>query len=275
MSLYILPENQKIIWDTISKVPLFQKLCNETHNGEQWFQNIIQLNYNKIQHLQLDKKDLRNLNKETIQNMLQILKNKYSIQPALSQNVFNNSSSFQTNTTETRGFILEQKQNALNHHFQTRQEEYGNLLKKPSVSEIDFREKMDDDKPIDNMDELLQKQLLEREYDIQPKQTEKEGPIDIGAVEIIEKESKSVKWKDEQIDNKYEELKTTLEDFMEKMSNEIKEIRGELEQIKNVKKQETEEIKSIERMKQIMSKLRNIEDKNENIVKVMDLPESV
>ena len=112
-------------------------------------------------------------------------------------------------------------------------------------------------------------------YDIQPKQTEKEGPIDIGAVEIIEKESKSVKWKDEQIDNKYEELKTTLEDFMEKMSNEIKEIRGELEQMKNVKKQETEEIKSIERMKQIMSKLRNIEDKNENIVKVMDLPESV
>ena len=171
MSLYILPENQKLIWDTISKVPLFQKLCNETHNGEQWFQSIIQSNYSKIQHIHLDKNDLRNLNKETIQNMLQELKNKYAIQPALSQNVFSHTASFQSNTydnikpnvSETRGYILEQKQNALNQHFQTRQEEYGNLLKKPTVNEIDFREKMDDDKPIDNMEELLKKQMLERD----------------------------------------------------------------------------------------------------------------
>ena len=275
MSLYILPENQKLIWDTISKVPLFQKLCNETHNGEQWFQRIIQSHYSKIQHVHLNKTDLRNLNKETIQNMLQDLKNKYSIQPAISQNLFNNTSSFQTNTSETRGFILEQKQNALNQHYQTRQEEYGDLLKKPTVNEIDFREKMDDDKPIDNMDELLKKQMLEREYDIQPKQTEKEDPIDIGAVEIQEKETKSVKWKDEQVIDKYDELKNILENFMENITNEIKEIREELNEMKSEKKKEMEENNSIERMKQIMSKLRNIEDKAENVAKEVDLTETV
>ena len=152
---------------------------------------------------------------------------------------------------------------------------YGNLLKKPTVNEIDFREKMDDDKPIDNMDELLKKQMLEREYDIQPKQVEKEDSIDIGAVEIPEKETKSVKWKDEQVIDKYDELKNILENFMEKITNEIKEIREELNEMKNVKKQETEENNSIERMKQIMSKLRNIEDKAENVAKEVDLSETV
>ena len=124
----------------------------------------------------------------------------------------------------------------------------------------------------------FQKQLLERNTIFNQKietQNEKEEPIDIGAVEISEKETKSVKWKDEQTNDKYEELKNMLENFMEKITTEIKEIREEIKEMKNMKKQESEENNSIERMKQIMSKLRNIEEKKENVVKGMDLPESV
>ena len=269
MNLYILPENQKMIWDTISKVPLFQKLSNETHNSEQWFQNMIQYHHNKIQNNHLNKNELRNLNKETIQYMLRDLKNKYSLQPATSNNLFNNNSTFQTNTTETRSFILEQKQNTINNQFQNRQEEYGTLLNRPKVNEIDFRENMQEDKPIENMDELIQRQLKEREYDIQPKQIEKEENIDIGAVEISEKEHKSVKWQDEQVSNEkdsYTELKKMLHDFMEKMTNEIKDIRDQLHELKNEKKAILDD-DSTERMKNIMSKLQNVEKKNEKIGK--------
>lgn len=277
MSLYVLPENQKMIWDTISKVPLFRKLSNETHNSEQWFQNIIGHHHNKFQNKRLNKDDLRNLNKETIQYMLHDLKNKYSLQPATSNNLFNNNTTFQsnlvsndvmkTNTTETRGFILEQKQNTINNQFQTRQEEYGSLLNRPSVNEIDFRENMQEDKPIENMEELIQKQLREREYEIQPKQLVKEEIIDIGAVEIQEKEHKSVKWDDEQVSKEkesYTELKQMLHDFMEKMANEIKDIRSQLLELKNDKNLFLDD-NSTERMKNIMSKLQHVEEKGEKI----------
>jgi hypothetical protein len=272
MSLYILPQNQKIIWDTISKVPLFQKLCNETHNGEQWFQNVIQIHYNKIQNNHLNKDDLRHLNKETIQYMLHDLKNKYSLQPATSNDFFNNNSSLQnnnynaiqTNTSETRGYILEQKQNTINNQFQKRQEEFGSLLNRPAVKEIDFRENVSEDKPIENMDELIQRQLKEREYDIQPKKIEQEENIDIGAVELTEKESKSVKWQDEQIVDKYNELKNTLDNFMEKMTKEINEIKEEILELKKEKKHIFDE-NSTERMKTIMSKLQTLEKQNEKM----------
>ena len=263
-----------MIWDTISKVPLFQKLCNETHNGEQWFQNMIQIHYNKIQNNQLNKNDLRSLNKETIQYMLRNLKEKYAMQPETSSNVFNNNTMFQnnnyannaiqTNTTETRGFILEQKQSTLNSEFQSRQEEFGSLLKRPSVNEIDFRENTQEDKPIENMDELIQRQLKEREYDIQPKQIEKADNIDIGAVEITDKETKSVKWQDEQMIDKYDELKNTLDSFMEKMTKEINEIKEEIIDLKKEKKHIFDK-NSTERMKTIMSKLQTLEKENEKM----------
>ena len=65
-------------------------------------------------------------------------------------------------------------------------------------------------------------------------------------MEISEKETKSVKWKDEQTNDKYEELKNMLKNFMEKITTEIKEIREEIKEMKNMKKQESEENNSIE-----------------------------
>ena len=163
--------------------------------------------------------------------------------------------------------------NTINNQFQTRQEEYGSLIKRPNVNEIDFRENIQEDKPIENMDELIQKQLREREYEIQPKQLVKEENIDIGAVEIQEKESKSVKWDDEQVSKEkesYTELKNMLHDFMDKMANEIKDIRSQLLELKNDKNLFLND-NSTERMKNIMSKLQHIEEKGEKIEKEKEL----
>ena len=137
---------------------------------------------------------------------------------------------------------------------------------------LDFREKFDEDKPIGNMDELIQRQLKEREYDIQPKKIEQEENIDLGAVEIPEKEVKSVKWQDEQ--NQYSQFKKTLDDFMEKMTKEINEIKQELLELKKEKKHILDE-NSTQRMKTIMSKLQNLEEKKEKIENKKGLSEQV
>ena len=154
-----------------------------------WFQTVIGDFYDNVENKQLTKEDLRTLNKNTISLMIKKLKEENSFKPLSSVNNFDNNSiqentvfskdySINSNQNETRNFISEKKQNELNNEFQSRQKEYESFFKKPSVEEIDFREKGIEDKPIENMDELLQLQMKEREYDIQTIVNENEVEID-------------------------------------------------------------------------------------------------
>lgn len=63
MSAYILPENQRILWNTINKVKGFSK-------DEQWFKQVIALFYQKNASRNLDQRELLQLNKETIEYMM-------------------------------------------------------------------------------------------------------------------------------------------------------------------------------------------------------------
>jgi hypothetical protein len=63
MSAYILPENQRVLWNTINKVKGFSK-------DEQWFKQIIALFYQKNAGRNLDQRELLQLNKETIEYMM-------------------------------------------------------------------------------------------------------------------------------------------------------------------------------------------------------------
>jgi len=63
MSAYILPENQRVLWNTINKVKGFSK-------DEQWFKQIIALFYQKNANRDLDQRELLQLNKETIEYMM-------------------------------------------------------------------------------------------------------------------------------------------------------------------------------------------------------------
>ena len=64
--------------------------------------------------------------------------------------------------------------------------------------------------------------------------------------------------------DKYDELKNTLETFMEKMTKEINEIKQEIIDLKKEKKHIFDE-NSTERMKTIMSKLQTLEKQNEKM----------
>ena len=74
MSLYVLPENQELIWKTISKVPQFQLMNNTQNEKHIWFRNVIQMFHEKTSP-NIDVNQLRQLNKETIQFMMKDLKN--------------------------------------------------------------------------------------------------------------------------------------------------------------------------------------------------------
>jgi hypothetical protein len=65
MSAYILPENQRILWNTINK-------ANGFSNDEQWFKQIIALFYQKNANRTLNQQELLQLNKETIEYMMRM-----------------------------------------------------------------------------------------------------------------------------------------------------------------------------------------------------------
>lgn len=282
MSLYLLPENQTLIWNTISKVSHFQKKDNK----EQWFRGVIQQFYDNTKP-SINVQELRLLNKETIHYMVKELKNNYE-QPMeynnFSTNSFFPNNSLDTNNTQTRDYLIEQKQNKINSHFENRQQEYGTMLQKPQVSEIDFAEKKDDDIPLENIDNLLQKQLKEREYEIQPIQTntpkelESQSPkkiitteensnapinLNVQNLEELEKTPKQVSWAPEIEQGisieEFQQFKKQMQDFMENMKDEIILLKEEIQEIKQEFQNKQMGKETTEKMKNIMSKLKNLE----------------
>ena len=172
MNLYCTQENQQLLWNTISKVPQFQQLRKENAQAcESLFKAVVEEHYEEIGPRKIQVSELRTWNKKSVQKMMGSLEQQrqQSFQPSLSSSMTSTTTtplfSLDANTTQTRSHLLEQKQNALNSQFQKRQDEYSQFMKKPQVEEIDFREKDDGDGPLDNVDNLLEHHMKEREYE--------------------------------------------------------------------------------------------------------------
>lgn len=193
MTLFILPENQKLIWDTMNKAPLFADFVAQSNeNKDVWFREIIHQMYEKHRDKTLTIPELRQLNKETISQMLSSLKARnqpLNVTPrpeafrfksvnssrTVSASAYESSSladssvgfPINDNKTATRNYMLDQKHEVLNNQFLTRQKEFDDMIQRKPAKEIDFREQTDADRPIENMDELLKKHIRAREYDVE------------------------------------------------------------------------------------------------------------
>ena len=191
MSLYIHEENQKLIWDSMNKIPQFQQFEGDREN---WFRSIIEQFYEHNKFKLLSVQELQQLNRDTVLYMMKDLKElqkRESFQPnhapfmgfseptSISQSspqVIKFPSGNLEGKAVTRDYMLEQKQEELNKQFSTRQQEYGEMLKHGPTSEVDFRATGEDDKPIENMEELMQQHLKQREYELtQPKPGNSDG----------------------------------------------------------------------------------------------------
>jgi uncharacterized protein YajQ (UPF0234 family) len=150
MSLYILQENQQLLWSTMSKIPKYQVFGQTNPVGrESWFRTIISQFYEANRNRTISIKELQQLNRETISYMVKNLESQ-EVEPA----------------GVTRDYFSEKKQGELAREFDLRQQEYNGMMKVAPVKEIDFRINTENDGPIENMDELIRKQILERNMDV-------------------------------------------------------------------------------------------------------------
>jgi hypothetical protein len=144
MNLFVNHENQTILWNTINKHPLFEKI-KTTHEKDQWFRRMIEQTYINEKN---NNKTLQELNRETIAKMISILKNENETELIPKTPPENNNppiNNFKNNKT-----------------FDEIQTEYKKMLSKNSPKEIDFKEKITDE-PIHDMNETLERIKKERE----------------------------------------------------------------------------------------------------------------
>lgn len=206
MSLYILTENQTLIWETMNKIPQFQEFGNADKGGQQkWFQHIIEQFYESNKFKLLSVQDLQQLNRETLGYMIRELK---TMKPKKVVPVFSNFSSPQYDLfneptvftdqphllsaaekkSVTRDYLMEKKQEEINRQFSARQNEYSSMLKKGPGLEIDFRLPMDTDEPIENIEELIKSQVRQRNIEfpsIKPEQESESIHYNISEEEVL------------------------------------------------------------------------------------------
>jgi hypothetical protein len=188
MSLYILPENQKLIWDSMSVLPQFQRFSNEfPGKQEEWFRDIIQKFYESNKFKLLSVHELQQLNRDTVGYMMSELKEltfpstapqvstkTYSFDTMAQKEGYSSFTSFGDDSASnvsnrtmnskevTRDFISEKKQEELNRIFSERQREYDVMNVKKPAHEVDFRMNIEEP-PIENMDELIRHHMEYRE----------------------------------------------------------------------------------------------------------------
>jgi hypothetical protein len=170
---YITVENQTLLWKTINRSPQFANNTIAIHK-EQWFSNIIKQFYENIKSPTLSMADLKALNQQTIAYMVSDLKRILSYEdktnprsgvlaesqysPSAIDTSYVNRPALNSETPQTRMSMY-------NDQFNARQQEYTNMTKPPAPPIANFTEKLEEE-PITNMDELLQQQIKQREYDV-------------------------------------------------------------------------------------------------------------
>jgi len=188
MSLYVVPENQELLWNVINKNMYIQQYFATMTPDKQheWFRTTIRMFYDKHRGKNITVSELDQINRDTIAHMIQDIRNSYvnstpSTQPvSMIQSppihVDNRQSSYeqpvyppppnnQPSGIESMPYRSESKQNSYNQQFQTRQKEYQQMVEKKTPETPNFSDKVEDS-PISNMDDLIQKHMSERANDL-------------------------------------------------------------------------------------------------------------
>ena len=194
MSTFISYNNQTILWNTIQKVPLLQQKIQKEYQAN-WFRQIIEDIYTQNQYRNINVQELNELNKQTISYMINSLKK---------SNTENN----QTTSIENLDY------QDTNTEFSKREKEYEILKNNTKMNEKPNFNQTIEDKAIDNMEELLYNQQIQRDLDLQ-------------AVEIKElQKPKNVTW-DENLEDSMQPIidrMTKLEKIVENLTGIINKL---------------------------------------------------
>jgi len=243
MSLFIHPTNQNILWNIITGNPLVINYFNSrpTLNKEQWFKTAISDFYSNNKNRQLDKDELNNMNKELLTMMVHSIRNENN----RSSGALLNDRLASEPIINTPPYVKENRENAFNSQFQQRQQEYDEMVQRKVPTEIDFREKNDDNN-IGNISELIEREKEERQKLLSSFPSENivnpipntrlhidktnDNNISIETIEV--KEKKSVSWNNVDIPDNLSEIVAVHKSEMYSMRLHIIDITSQLDSMK-------------------------------------------
>ena len=176
MSNFITYENQTLLWNTITNVPLFNKIPHQ--DKANWFKNIIGNIHEQNENRYLSYQQLHDLNKYTISYMINILKQI-------------NEMPIQTNS------------------FEEKQKEYDNMKTKQAPREPNFKEHVEDT-AIENMDELIKQHQQQRQMDLNVTNSPLQNQEDKKQINDLKEEVTSLKSTIEIMQDQMNELKKEI-----------------------------------------------------------------
>ena len=166
MALYVVKENQEMLWNIINNNTFVQQYFAKVgvDKKPQWFRDIISKFYEQNSGQKMSINDLHTINKSTIAYMI----NDIRVQEAKSIPGYVDSDAyrFQSNGIYTPPIVPDNRKEMYTNQFDQRQKEYQQMTEKKAPKEIDFRDNVEKDTAITNMDELMKQQLLQREREL-------------------------------------------------------------------------------------------------------------
>ena len=169
MSLYVVSENQELLWNVISKNSYIQTFFSKYNPDTKvdWFKSIVSKFYNQYRNQKLTVNDLNRVNKETISYMIQNIREQTttSSNPTSPNNDTNAVQPVNSYSINTPPVVTNNRQEMYANQFEQRQNEYAAMNKRNIPDDVNFTEK-NVDGVIENMDTLVQQQLKQREYDM-------------------------------------------------------------------------------------------------------------
>ena len=260
MAQFIQPQNQTILWQTLQKHPLIPIIFPESDHTshlrkESWFKSIISSQYLRFQNTYLTREQVVQLNKDTLQILINDLKmsqiQTHTIAQIHEQQI-NNTQINMTDSRESRESILQNKTNEFQRELDNKRKDYEQLYQKPTPPEVKFEST--NDEVIKNMDELVQRQLRERENDLHilnqkyintPLKINSESPNIQADILEIQPPVKKVSWDmTDAIESKIEELTNKYTRLLDFLESRIPNFQLEFSQFSTVSESSSESIQS-------------------------------
>jgi hypothetical protein len=215
MALYVSAQNQKLLWEVLHKNELVNRVFfgpSNQRQKEDWFKSVVQLFYEQNKYRNITKRDLNEVNRETLIYMTNKLREHLTPKTAPLTNA---------NNISTPPIVPDNREDFFNQQFTARQKEYEQMNEKKVPENVDFGDKLDD-QPISNMEDLIKQHMQMRENElkqysplppsvpqsVQQLKIDSKTNITLDAVVIDEvvKPKKTVRWPSEDISGPSEEM---------------------------------------------------------------------
>ena len=235
MSLFVTPQNQKLMWDIIQTNPLVNSYFSVQRGTtkEEWFRSIIERFYIQYKDVPLTNPQLHELNKTAISFMIQSIYqmngNTVQGQSSPTQQRSQHSPPLQQQQQQqqqqiqTPPIIENTREQIYKSEFERKKEEYDSMVRKEVPKPIQFQESTDDT-PISDMDALIKQHMDDREKSIQSLQPQL-NPQQVVSPESQQETNKKIDRLTNLVETLQQEivlLKTQMKQFSEPQSRDNK-----------------------------------------------------